>query len=132
MVVAASSGTGNGPQLPDGIDPSQLYDGPIPQGNVSAFPRGPAQQQQAPLGPLLAAQMVATKKAHAANTAIAMVRVALGILNAQLLALIATICSCALWLMAVQDPSTARTIAAAGFSLLVLAPLVWLYWKRSE
>jgi hypothetical protein len=109
--------TASSADLPEGVNPGELYDGPRPQ------PR-PAPQNVAKLHP---PEPPRPLPAPAPDRYPAILRAALEVLATRLLALIAVIASCALWGLAVWEPSQPRTIAAAAFSVLVLAPLVWLY-----
>jgi hypothetical protein len=105
---------------PQTIDPSELYDGPVPDATVMPFPNAhrPLQWEQPPPDPRLEPAYLATLNA------------ALDIVGARLLGLIALVAACLMWGWAVYDPLPLRTYAALGFSLTVLAPIIMLYWRR--
>ena len=103
-----------------GVDPSELYDGPVPAGNVEHFP-GSARFVPLPDPPT---------SARAKPEYAAILTAALDTISARLLGLIATVAACGMWGFAVFDPQVPRTYAAVGFSLTVLLPLVALYWRR--
>lgn len=57
---------------------------------------------------------------------------AIAIINARLIALVATLVASGLFGYAVYEPLRERTIVAALFAALVLAPILWFYSRRGR
>jgi len=103
------------------IEPEELYDGPQPGGRPFVQQTRPQPQQtlgQTQRQQVLQAQIIAT------------VRAGLAALSARLLGFIATATACGVWSYAVINPDTPRTIAACGFSITVLAPVIIMYLRK--
>jgi len=107
------------------VDPADEYDGPIPPDNVTPLPGRNE--------PLARFHILPDREPpRARRDYVAVMTAALDVLNARLLGLIATVAACVMWGFAVYDPSTLRSLAAIGFSVTVLAPIVLLYWRRGQ
>jgi hypothetical protein len=104
-----------------GVDPSELYDGPIPADNIvqagHRFEFTPAASEN-------------DTPARHRRDYVATISAALDVLGARLLGLIATVAGCLIWGWAVYEPELLRTYAAAGYSITVLLPIIVVYWKR--
>jgi len=107
--ISSTKPNGHGPDLGDLSD--ELYDGPVPGPRFAMMPEPPTPARQTPayVGALTAA---------------------IDVISARLLGLLAVTGAVAMWGYAVYDPIPVRTMAAGGFSITVLLPLVILYWRR--
>jgi len=61
---------------------------------------------------------------------VAMARAVSQILATRLLLLIAVLTASGVWAFTIYDPLQLRIIAASSFSLLGVAPLIWLYHRK--
>jgi hypothetical protein len=100
-------------ELYEGPEPASFTHAPIPQRPVGSVTLNTQQKQQ-----ILTAQIMATIRAGAL------------MVSARLLGAIAVATACAVWAYAVVNPDTARTIAAVGFSVTVLAPVIFLHLQK--
>ena len=105
--------------LPQGVTEDMLYEQPP---KVVRMPTAPVQASSHVQAPKFA-MAPPDPRAQILSTA-------MDVLSARLLALIAVVAACALWGYAVYDPLPLRSIAAAGFSVLTLAPVIYLHLRH--
>lgn len=138
-----SSQASNAP-LPPGIEEADLYEGPkvIPLASGKASfvesqqggehggrARAPdtATAGAALLAPIPRPEV--SPMAQVKSEYPAVILLALDVLSARLLGLIALVTACLVWAGVVYQPDMWRVIAAGAFSILVLLPVMAIYWK---
>lgn len=126
--------------LPLGVDPQELYDGPRPVAQMAQGPPPMAPQPrvvQHPRAPMVdprsLVQAIPPQRREVSSSPEGQAHVlstALHLVAARTLGLIALLAACAIWGYAVYDPNTPRTTAATIFSVTVLFPVILLYWRE--
>lgn len=132
--------------LPEGVEPEELYEGPkvvpLASGRAS-FLESPPDPRPAPAAaitrPIPAAPMVpqfpaAPPTAPVSTAAVkaaypAALELAWDVLATRVHFLIALVTACLIWAWVIWDPELHRMIAAGAFSVLVVWPMAWIYWK---
>lgn len=61
-----------------------------------------------------------------------MLKMLMAVAAVRVLALIAVLGGVGIWAWAAYDPHVLRLYAGGGFSIGVLLPIVWLYWKSGQ
>jgi hypothetical protein len=101
-----------------GVEPSELYDGPVPGDNVSMLFEQPPADVTPPAPRVDRAKYLQ------------MINLALAVLGARLLGLIAVLGAVAMFGYAVYDPIPWRTYTVGAYAAVVLWPIVLLYIRR--
>ena len=117
------------PQLPLGVDPSELYSGPSITGQrpATAAPRPRVVSHPASLTqPIPPPIRELASSAHGQGEILS---AAFHMLGARVLGVLSLVAACAIWGYTVYDPLKERTIAATLFSVTVLFPVIALYWR---
>lgn len=144
-----SSAPGNGRTLPEGVNESDLVEGPavahLPSGK-GTFLAPEALVKPIPIGGRDSAAAIHTELTEVTKAAYphippattadikkeypAVLELALDVLSARLLGLIALVTACAIWAFVVYDPIPWRILGAGVFSVLVFGPIMVIYWRR--
>lgn len=125
--------------LPDGVQESDLYDGPqVPTpGKVVPMPGSspkavadlvrqiPRDRDLSPRDPPPQVSPSVEDQTGYAET----INLALDILSARLLGLVALVTACLIWAFVIYDPNYLRIMAAGAFSISVFLPIMIIYWR---
>jgi hypothetical protein len=103
--------------LPPGVDPSEVYNGPIP-----LHQQPPQQPQQQ------AAQRAQQIRAHQAY--VATIAAAVDVISARFLALVSTLGAVAIFVWCCANPMDWRLYTAGTYAVVVLWPLVYLHLRK--
>lgn len=145
--------------LPEGVEPEELYEGPkvvpLASGRAS-FLESPPDPREAPAAaitqpiptaaprvvikgnqqwsggvlpqfPAAPPSTVSTAAVKAAYPAA--LELAWDVLATRVHFLIALVTACLIWAWVIWDPEPYRMITAGAYSVLVMWPMAWIYWK---